>query len=86
MSDGSDWVKGDDGFYYCLQPVLGYSQTANFINKASVVGATAPESVYDLRLEMKIIAQGVEYDDKQEAFKATWPGAGTAVISNLKKL
>lgn len=86
MNDGSDWVKGEDGFYYCLQPVLGYSQTTNFINKASVVGATAPESVYDLRLEMKIIAQGVEYDDKQEAFKATWPGAGTAVISNLKKL
>lgn len=80
------WVKGDDGFYYCLQPVIGYSQTTNFIDKASIKDATAPASVYDLRLEMKIIAQGVEYDDKQEAFKATWPGAGSAVINNLKKL
>jgi len=80
------WVKGADGFYYCLQPVIGYSQTTNFIDKASIVGAKAPASVYDLRLEMKIIAQGVEYDDLHEAFEATWPGAGSAVIDNLQNL
>lgn len=86
MNDGSDWVKGEDGFYYCLTPVIGYSQTTYFIKSASIKEAKAPKSVYDLRLEMKIIAQGVEYDDKQEAFKATWPGAGSAVINNLKTL
>lgn len=86
MNDGSDWVKGADGFYYCLQPVLGYSQTVYFIETASIDGANPPKSVYDLRLEMKIIAQGVEYDDQQVAFKATWPDAGEDVINNLKTL
>lgn len=75
---GTDWVKGDDGYYY-------YTKTMNYEDETSILvkhcapieGAIPPEEGYTLSVEFIVqTVQAVGYtdDDKLTAWKDAWAG------------
>lgn len=68
----NDWVLGSDGFYYSVYPVLGHSESDDFIKVFTPKG-TVPTAPYPLNLEMKFLVQAISYDVKDgEEGRAAW--------------
>lgn len=68
----SDWVLGSDGFYYSVYPVLGHSESDDFIKEFTPKG-TVPTAPYPLNLEMKFLVQAISFDVKEgEEGRAAW--------------
>lgn len=70
---GTDWVQGDDGFFYYRKPVAPGTATPNALIGEIAPLADAPANGYYLTVE--IIGAGIQY--KPEAAFAAWaPGSG----------
>lgn len=59
----TDWKKGEDGFYYHLQPVGGNQKTKTLFNTYTLKPEVA-EKNKDLILEISIVAQIIPEDEK----------------------
>ena len=72
---GTDWVKGDDGFYYYTKPVAAGNSTATaLINSIEPIG-TSPANGYYLNVE--ILGSGIQ-SKPANAFSA-WASSGLSV-------
>ena len=60
----TDWKKGEDGFYYHLQPVGGNEFTAKLFDTYTLKSEVA-EKNKDLILEISIVAQIIPEDEKE---------------------
>lgn len=68
----TDWVSGSDGFYYSVYPVLGHSESDDFIKEFTPRG-TVPPAPYPLNLEMKFLVQAISFDVKADGeSRAAW--------------
>lgn len=82
----TDWVAGDDGFYYYTEPVEATKETGVLISECKVKdGANIPEN-YSLCVE--IICSGLQYKPAS-VFNENWDSsglkvndAGTALVEN----
>lgn len=61
----NNWVLGTDGFYYSKHPVLGHSESKDFISEFTP-NESEPTSAYDLHLEMKFLVQALSFDIKAD--------------------
>ena len=68
----TDWIKGNDGFYYYKYPVKAGQETNSPIFDKFT--AKTPEKVpfAEAHLEMTILLQGVQFDAAKEKVTAAW--------------
>lgn len=85
---GSNWVLGDDGYYYYTKPVVGFTYTDPLISSFSDT-STAAELNFKLRkyrLVWRIIAQGVEFDQEKHYVGEAWSSItvdGQSLVENI---
>ena len=74
---GTDWLKGDDGFYYYTKPVAAGGTTTALINSIEPIG-TSPANGYYLTVE--ILGSGIQAVPAN-AFNEAW-AANSGVTLN----
>lgn len=73
---GTDWVKGDDGFYYYTKPVAAQAATANaLIAEIKPIGTPPAEGYY---LTVEIIGSGIQ-NKPANVFETEWASSGLTV-------
>ena len=73
---GTDWVKGDDGFYYHTKPVAAGRSTVNALMAAiSPVGNPPADGYY---LTVEIIGSGIQ-SKPAHVFNTEWKSSGLKV-------
>ncbi len=67
------WIKGSDGYYYYVNPVLPGRPTQFPLFTTFSAASITEEPVFPKsHLEMKILLQGVQFDASQEKVTAAW--------------
>lgn len=73
---GTDWLTGDDGFYYYKYPVAAGATTSNaLITEISPIGASPAEGYY---LTVEIIGSGIQ-NKPANVFNTEWESSGLKV-------
>lgn len=76
---GTNWLKGDDGFYYYTKPVASGATTPNaLITEISPIGASPAEGYY---LTVEIIGSGIQ-SKPANVFNTEWASSGLTVNNN----
>lgn len=76
---GTDWLTGDDGFYYYKYPVAAGATTSNaLITQISPIGNSPAEGYY---LTVEIIGSGIQ-NKPANVFNTEWASSGLKVDSS----
>lgn len=72
------WLKGDDGYYYYKYPVLpGRSTSYTLFSKFTAPAITEKAPFPGAHLEMKILLQGVQFDEGKTKVTQAWGNVHT---------
>lgn len=74
--NGTDWMQGDDGFWYCKEVVKAGEETPVLINSCAPVPNMGPLGGH---LQVTILSQAVQASDK--AIEEAWNTPGIAPIA-----
>ena len=86
---GTDWIEGDDGYYYYKYPVKPGEHTNGALFTSFTAPAETEEAPYPkCHLEFTVLLQGVMYDQDRKDVNTAWgtvmvKGSTTTVVSKL---